>query len=206
MDSAPEGEQGADRVLDRRSLKALAHPLRVKLIDQLWAYGPATASGLAARLGESSGATSYHLRQLERHAFVREVPGKGTNRERWWERVPGGVTIGAPSPESTPAEKLASRLVLQELINGRSQHLQDFIDRGDTELADEWLTASMLSAARIELTSAQADELSLRLRATLDEFITAHSDHDSPGSRAVVVQLNVFPILSSIPLGTEGTA
>ena len=67
----------------------------MQILDTLSIYGQFTASGLAERLGESSGATSYHLRQLERHGFVREVEGKGTGRERWWERVPGGITLNA---------------------------------------------------------------------------------------------------------------
>ena len=68
-----------DRQLDMESLKALAHPLRVQILDTLSTYGQFTASGLAERLGESSGATSYHLRQLERHGF--EI-GRASCRER----------------------------------------------------------------------------------------------------------------------------
>ena len=93
----------APRTLDVNDLKALAHPLRVQLLDALSTYGAATASGLADRLGESSGATSYHLRQLEKHGFVRELKGKGSARERWWERVPGGLVevtpVGGTGPE-----------------------------------------------------------------------------------------------------------
>ena len=66
-----------DRVIDAASLKALAHPLRVELFDRLAMLGPATASQLADALGESSGATSYHLRQLARHAFIEEDPERG---------------------------------------------------------------------------------------------------------------------------------
>src|SRR5688572_10834361 len=83
--AAPHGAPVHDGELDLESLKGLAHPLRVKILDLLSTYGPATATGLAERLGESSGATSYHLRQLARHGFVREVEGRGTGRERWWE-------------------------------------------------------------------------------------------------------------------------
>jgi DNA-binding transcriptional ArsR family regulator len=84
-----------DRDLDLVALRALAHPLRVEILDTLSTYGSFTASGLAERLGESSGATSYHLRQLEKHGFVREVEGKGTSRERWWERTPGAINVGS---------------------------------------------------------------------------------------------------------------
>jgi len=81
------------RSLDMTSLRALAHPLRVRMLDVLSTYGPQTASGLAERLGESSGSTSYHLRQLAQHDFIREVADRGNARERWWERVPGGISV-----------------------------------------------------------------------------------------------------------------
>ena len=55
-----------------RAIRALSHPLRVRLLDLLRFDGPSTATLLARRVGESSGATSYHLRQLARHGFIEE--------------------------------------------------------------------------------------------------------------------------------------
>ena len=60
--------------VDARTLRGLAHPLRLRLLNTLREFGPATASGLADRLGESSGATSYHLRQLATYGFVEDAP------------------------------------------------------------------------------------------------------------------------------------
>src|SRR6478735_6722518 len=74
----------AVQVTDVRALRALAHPLRNRLLGQLRLNGPATASQLGRVIGESSGSTSYHLRQLEAYGFVEEVEGQGTARERWW--------------------------------------------------------------------------------------------------------------------------
>ena len=51
------------RSLGAREVRALAHPLRLRMLESLQ-DGPATASMLARELGESSGATSYHLRAL----------------------------------------------------------------------------------------------------------------------------------------------
>ena len=48
------------------TLRALTHPLRTRLLGALRVDGPATASELGRRFGESSGATSYHLRRLAR--------------------------------------------------------------------------------------------------------------------------------------------
>src|SRR3954471_18457810 len=72
------------RVTDVRALRALAHPLRNRLLGHLRINGPATASQLGRVVGESSGSTSYHLRQLAEYGFVEEVEGQGTARERWW--------------------------------------------------------------------------------------------------------------------------
>ncbi|MGO4429962.1 ArsR/SmtB family transcription factor, partial [Streptomyces sp. MCAF7] len=81
------------RVLDARSLRGLAHPLRMRLLGALREYGPATASQLADRLGESSGATSYHLRQLAAHGFVEDDPERGKGRERWWKSAQSGTRV-----------------------------------------------------------------------------------------------------------------
>ena len=74
----------AVQVTDVRALRALAHPLRNRLLGQLRLHGPATASQLGRTVGESSGSTSYHLRQLAAYGFVEEADGHGTARERWW--------------------------------------------------------------------------------------------------------------------------
>ena len=64
-------------------LRALSHPVRLRMLGLLRAEGPATATGLATRLGLNSGATSYHLRQLATHGFVEDDDSRGDGRERW---------------------------------------------------------------------------------------------------------------------------
>src|SRR5690606_14689551 len=72
-------------VSDPAALKALAHPLRVRLLATLRETGPATATELAARLETDSGSTSYHLRVLAEHGFVEDAPGDRRHpRERRW--------------------------------------------------------------------------------------------------------------------------
>jgi DNA-binding transcriptional ArsR family regulator len=76
-----------DQMLTPKALRGLVHPIRLRLLDLLQADGPATASGLAQRIGESSGVTSYHLRVLAEHGFVVEGPERGNARDRWWRAV-----------------------------------------------------------------------------------------------------------------------
>ena len=184
-----------DRQLDMESLKALAHPLRVQIFDTLSTYGQFTASGLAERLGESSGATSYHLRQLERHGFVREVEGRGTGRERWWERMPGAINLNATELEDTPANRAATKTVMRQWERNRSSLLSDFQERGFDGLPVEWLSAAVTSTANLRVTAEQLQEISERWSAFMDEYLDSYRGQNLPGSRPVQIHFNAFPVM-----------
>lgn len=74
-------------VEDLETLKAVSHPLRLRLLGRLRSAGPATASELGRALGESSGSTSYHLRQLERFGFVGDDDHQPSGRQRRWRAL-----------------------------------------------------------------------------------------------------------------------
>src|SRR5690606_22078525 len=113
-----EPREPALRHLDARSLRGLAHPLRMQLLNALRRGGPATASQLAERLGESSGATSYHLRQLAAHGFVEDAPEHGRGRERWWRAAHEGVRFDdALVRDGDPEIRGAADLFLHEVAN-----------------------------------------------------------------------------------------
>ncbi|TXN31406.1 ArsR/SmtB family transcription factor [Lacisediminihabitans profunda] len=188
----------AGRILDLESLKALAHPLRVHIVDMLSTYGSFTASGLADRLGESSGATSYHLRQLEKHGFVREVQGKGTGRERWWERTPVGINLSSREMKettATPVGRAASDLVIQEWKRSRARVLDDFLERGPDLLPDAWLDVSTVSTMNTRLTREQMNELLEAWIALYGEYIEKYKGQEVPGARPVQIHFDAFPVV-----------
>ncbi len=74
-------------VEDLDTLKAVSHPLRMALLGRLRGGGPATASELGRAMGESSGSTSYHLRQLERYGFIGDADEQPSGRERRWKSL-----------------------------------------------------------------------------------------------------------------------
>lgn len=195
-----DSPKGPERTLDLESLKGLAHPLRVQLLDALSVHGPATASGLAERLGESSGATSYHLRQLARHGFVREVEGRGSGRERWWERSPGGIQLNPTQLERSPSAQAAARLVLNEWERNRSELLHDFLARGMQELPDVWIDSSTVSTANLWLTAEQLADVVKRWMEFTDTELEQYRDQQHvPGARPVQVHFNAFPVLGGEP-------
>jgi DNA-binding transcriptional ArsR family regulator len=200
-----DGRGMQERQLDMTSLKALAHPLRVQILDTLSQYGPATSSGLAARLGESSGATSYHLRQLAKHDFVREVAGRGSARERWWERSPGGITLNVREVAGTVAGRAVSDMVRRQWQQNKESLVMDFLMHGLDVLPGEWTDASTTLTANLRLTVDQLRELTEDLSARINEFGDRYRGKNEPGSRPVQVQFNAFPLIDGQETGAEGT-
>jgi DNA-binding transcriptional ArsR family regulator len=185
-------------VLEMAALKGLAHPLRVAIIDALSAYGAATASSLAERLGESSGATSYHLRQLEKHGFVREDTTRGSGRERWWERVPRPISLNATELGPTGAEREASDLVMAEWQRNRQKRLGAFLAHGLEAVGKEWLESSNVSTANVQLTREQMHELMEELTTVVDGYLAKYRNQKKPGARPVQIHVDVFPLIDGV--------
>jgi Helix-turn-helix domain len=71
-----------------RPSTGLGHPLRAALLDLLARRDMVTSTQAATELGESSGACSFHLRQLERYGLIEAVPGRH-GRARPWRLAAG---------------------------------------------------------------------------------------------------------------------
>ena len=183
---SPDG--GGPRVVRPGSLKGLAHPLRVRLLSELNDRGRATATQLAHALGESSGATSYHLRQLHRHGFIVE-DSAGSGRERYWKPAPGGWNLPVLDLADDATTRQAVGLVLRE------QLLQDLQRALRTvEQAKAWPQGWRDSVRRMEIRLSLTPEQVAALHADLDEVIDRYRlVAGGPGSRRVVVTINTTP-------------
>lgn len=170
-------------------LRALAHPLRVQLLQVLYAEGPATASQLARRLGESSGSTSYHLRALHRAGMVEEAERR-SGRERWWQRPQDRVLI----PNSVPPD--ASDSERAELQAAHAQLESIFVERDEQALGKwteirydlpmEWQEAQWIGNFRIWGTAGEIRELA---RSVLELTEPFRKPPESGGSERLEVHL-----------------
>jgi DNA-binding transcriptional ArsR family regulator len=183
-----------DRVLDTGALRALAHPLRVRIYDILSQYGPQTASSLAERLGESSGSTSYHLRALAKHDLIREAADRGVGRERWWERPIGGISFANPDAMTTPAGRAATQVVMNEFLRGRNEQLLDFVNRGIRGEDAIWEDGTLISTATARLTPAQSKELAAKIIALIDEAVDQYRNQTGENVRPVTIRADLFPL------------
>lgn len=192
---SPHSSDHESRIADLDGLKALAHPLRMQIIEVLSTYGEHTASGLADRLGESSGATSYHLRQLEKHGYVREVADRGTGRERWWDRVPGPIHLGSPELESSQAGRAASRVIMREWLHHREAGVRAIIEGGIDSLSPTWREAVAMQSASVHVTAEQLEALNEAVSTLIIDFARQHRGQRVPGSRPVHLQYYGYPVL-----------
>jgi predicted ArsR family transcriptional regulator len=170
------------------ALKAMAHPVRLRLIGLLRHDGPSTASALAERLGLNSGATSYHLRQLAKHGYVVDDETLGNGRERWWRAAHRTTRVG--EDEETAEEREAVDAFAQAIAIVHTEQLQRAVEERPL-LPLEWREPSTLSDWSKHLTAARALELSRAIDRLVTEF--AEDDEDAPGAEDFIVTVHAFP-------------
>ena len=179
-------------VRDPQALRALTHPLRLRLIGLLRTEGPSTATLLGRRLGESSGATSYHLRELARYGFVAEEEGRGTGRERWW-RAQHRITHWEVEDFTEEGSEVVDELN-RHIVALRGQHLQAWLEQ-QSQLDQAWDGAAELSDWALRLTPEEARQLSREVGEVIDRWSDARVDRGPSAETEVVrVHLDVLPL------------
>lgn len=172
-----------------QALRALAHPLRLELLDLLRFEGPSTATLLGQRLGESSGATSYHLRQLAHYGFVSEIPSEG-KRERWWRYQERKLIIPVDL-----ASNMQERNLLVELLNREAHALNRFL-AARSQLG-EWDEVAFFQSRGFRLT---VDELEA-VRKGIEEVLAPLRRADAEDAPADALPVRILSI--GFPLPSE---
>lgn len=179
-------------------LRALAHPLRLQLLQVLHAEGPATASQLARRLGESSGATSYHLRALYRAGMVEEAEQRNA-RERWWQRSPERVLIPNSVPpdasDSERAELQAAHAQIEGILVERDEQALGRWMQIRYELPLEWQDSQWIGNLRMWATAAEVQRF---VTTVLELAQPLRKPPDSPDSDRIEVHFT-FRVLPQQP-------
>ena len=202
-----------DVLLDARNLRGLAHPLRARMLGILREQGPATATMLARLLGESSAATSYHLRQLAAFGFVVDDPDRGSGRERWWRSAHRSTYFNTDAAVSEETALLGSEY-LRNVARGAAARMEAWVDALPT-VDPAWRDVGTMSDYRLLLTPDEArafvarlDEIALAARADGDAPADGDGDGEGDGdgdgerdrsldptARPVSFQFQVLPIL-----------
>lgn len=154
-------------VLDARTLRALAHPVRMRLIGLLRKHGPSTATRLAERLGVNSGTASYHLRQLGGAGLVEEDSERGNARERWWRSVHRRTWLNDPGLADREPE--ATLAYLQSVAAAYTTRTQRALDELQT-MPRVWRDTFDMSDWVLRLTPEEASSLYEEVRGVVGRY------------------------------------
>ena len=178
---------------DPLTLRALAHPLRWKLIDLLDSEQSATATRCAEVLGESVASCGYHLGILAKYGYIEPVPDRA-GREKPWRLASRRQDLSAEGLDEAGA--LAAQAASEVFLDHELERIKDRMRRVDLE-PPEWRAASYLSGSTHWMTAAELGEI----KDLLTEIQERHGDRDDdpgrrpPGAREV----RVFAVTSVAP-------
>jgi DNA-binding transcriptional ArsR family regulator len=182
----PPEDTPPHRFENPRSIRALAHPARLAIIDALATGEELTATQCAELTGLSPSATAYHLKLLERYGFAETAPPRPDRRERPWRAT--GRPIAVDVDTSTPAAASAAAAVAAAYFDATRAIAVGFIEGADAE-PEEWGDAS-LKNADLWLTAEEFQRVAEELRTVLEPYrgLTRRA-----GSRRVRVMNVVVP-------------
>lgn len=190
--------------LDPPRLKALAHPLRLRLLSILRTEGPATATELAHTLGDTtSGTTSYHLRQLADHGFVVEAPEQPKGRHRRWEAAHTATRVDAAEMLANEETEPAMQAMLADMIDLHGSWVRAWLEAAPTA-APKWAAAARLTDLAFRLSPDQLAALVDDLTAVFDRYRDVEAD--ATDSRPVSVCLYAIPRVDVEPVPTRRRA
>jgi DNA-binding MarR family transcriptional regulator len=180
------------KLTDPKMMRALAHPARIAIWTHIAMRGPTTATECAEVAGLSPSACSYHLRTLARYGFIEEDRASAADgRERPWRARLLAFTM-EDRPDTPPAGRLASRLLVENLREAAEEIRARYLDR-KYEYPADWQAAAgeMFSVAHV--TPEELQELRAKVLDLLEPYIRLEEAERSPGALPVRVMFDLFP-------------
>lgn len=185
---------------DARTMRALAHPVRLALIEALTMEGPLTATQAGEKIGESATTCSFHLRQLAKYGFVEEAGG-GSGRSRPWRMSAEGTRFS--NEHDDPETALAAGALARLLRERNLEHYRNWIETR-ASYPRAWREAAESSQHLLWLTTDELRQLSEDLLALLmSRFAERRTDPSTRPTDALPVELLMFSYPRALPSGEK---
>jgi DNA-binding transcriptional ArsR family regulator len=184
-------ERTTVRLTDPRAMRALAHPLRLRLLGELRVRGPHSVGMLCDIVDEAPGSVSYHLSKLAEFGFVEEAPELARDRrERWW-RAAHQRTVWEPlgaldDPERRAATDTLRRAILRRYLENLESYLE-----AESAMPSAWVRAAASSDTFLHLTSDELAELTAELDGLAERW-EARSNPHRPDAHGVTLIYHAF--------------
>ncbi|WP_063770194.1 helix-turn-helix domain-containing protein [Streptacidiphilus melanogenes] len=181
---------------DPKAIRALAHPLRLDLLELLTATGPATAAHCGRVLGQTQASCSFHLRQLAKYGFVEDAGPGRDRRERKWQ---------VPEPRPTLRIRGAGKELERLVVEREAAAILDWLERKPQETG-AWRDRSDIVSALAVLTVEEAAGLKARMHELIEPYLLRSGDDARllhPDRRAVRYFMAATPMPLLETGGTE---
>lgn len=161
---------------DPERIRALAHPIRLELLDFLKDTDEATATECAEHVGESVASCSFHLRMLAKYGFIERAEPRG--REKPWRVRERDATFDARPDADVPGSLLAVQELASLSVIREADRVGRFLAQADRE-PDEWIQASTVTTGAFWVTVDELAEFSREVQGLLERF----SERTDPAQR-----------------------
>jgi DNA-binding transcriptional ArsR family regulator len=132
------------------AIRALAHPLRLDLLELLGVAGPATAAQCGRVLGVPQANCSFHLRQLAKYGFVEDAGPGRDRRERLWRATQMHLRLRGGDAATEAVARELGTVYLQRVMQEILEHAQRYGDE-----SPDWRDTSAMTGGIALLSAAE---------------------------------------------------
>lgn len=182
---------GDFEITDPQTMRALAHPVRLALLERLQRHGPATASQLSPHVGATPSVTSWHLRHLARFGLVSDAEPGADRRERRWEASSRGFRFH--SSASGEEGQAAARQLTNQMFKRASELSLRWATDTAPRLEPQWQEASGFCDTRIVATPQELARIAEAMEALLAPYVLRAPADAPPGARGVLLLRYALP-------------
>jgi DNA-binding transcriptional ArsR family regulator len=158
------------RLSDPTAMRALAHPVRLRLLGELRTHGPQSVKMLGDALDEPPGSISYHVGKLAGIGLVEEAPELARDRrERWWRAAHDTTSWEPVEALDDPERRAASGALRRAVAAGYAAGLERYFE-AEPALDRAWARGTAIGDALLHLTSDELQELNNDIEALVGRW------------------------------------
>ncbi|MFJ2889467.1 ArsR/SmtB family transcription factor [Streptomyces sp. NPDC087305] len=177
-------------ISDPKAMRALAHPVRLAILERLQRHGPATASRLSPYVGATPSVTSWHLRHLAGFGLVRDAEGGTDRRERRWAAAARGFRFEMPDDEEG---RSAARVLTGEMFARNAELPLRWLMDTAPGLEPEWNRTARANNTRIVVTADELASLQDAFEELIAPYVVREPDRRPADARGVRLLMYALP-------------
>ncbi|MFE9812595.1 ArsR/SmtB family transcription factor [Streptomyces sp. NPDC005548] len=184
---------GDIEITDPQAMRALAHPVRLAILERLQRHGPATATQLAPDVGATPSVTSWHLRHLAGFGLVRDAEPGPDRRQRRWEAVARGFRFEAPADPDDEEGRSAARVLSREMFLRSGDLPSRWAAEVEPELDHVWRRLAGLANTRVIVSAGELAAIEDAIERILAPYVRREEAARPADGRGVRLLRYVLP-------------